>query len=124
MIAFASACTVETQWPSSMTHPTSQQCGIPRIEPLYPVDRIVRSRTITAPTCLRGQVERDATCPAMFMKYVCQSTRCSVIAGIMPEPSKRPAADGRMSESSGATESSRRHHGNGGRHLGRRLAGG
>ncbi len=34
MMAFASACTVETQCPSSITQPTSEQCGSPRIEPL------------------------------------------------------------------------------------------
>jgi hypothetical protein len=34
MIAFASACTVATQWPSSIMWPTSLQCGRPRIEPL------------------------------------------------------------------------------------------
>jgi hypothetical protein len=42
---------------------------MPRIEPLYPVDRIVRSRTMTDPTNLRGQVDREATTCAMFMKY-------------------------------------------------------
>jgi hypothetical protein len=30
---------------------------------------MVRSRTITDPTNFRGQVERDATTAAMFMKY-------------------------------------------------------
>ena len=28
------ACTVATQWPSSIRQPTSEQCGRPRIEPL------------------------------------------------------------------------------------------
>src|SRR6202162_1268199 len=80
MIAFASACTAETQCPSSITHPTSSQCGRPRIDPLYPVERIVRSRAITAPTCFLGHVARVATCRAMFMKYVCQSTRSGMAA--------------------------------------------
>src|SRR6266851_10383389 len=84
MMALASACTADTQWPSSMTHPTSSQCGNPRTDPLYPVERIVRSRAMTAPTCFLGHVARVATCFAMFMKYVCQSTR-SGIAAIMPE---------------------------------------
>src|SRR5881296_4151181 len=76
-MAFASAWMVATQWPPSRSWPTSSQWGMPRIDPLYPVDRIVLSRTITAPTCLRSQVERLATWRAMFMKYVCQSTRRS-----------------------------------------------
>lgn len=49
---------------------------MPRIDPLYPVDKIVRSRTITEPTNLRGQVEREATTAAMFIKYWSQDTRC------------------------------------------------
>jgi hypothetical protein len=57
--------------------PTSEQWGIPRIDPLYPVDRIVRSRTITAPTNLRGQVDLLAVTAAMFMKYWSQETRPS-----------------------------------------------
>src|SRR5579872_2229926 len=36
---------------------------------------MVLSRTMTAPTCLRSQVEREATSAAIFMKYWCQSTR-------------------------------------------------
>src|SRR5665213_1508396 len=39
---------------------------------------MVRSRTMTAPTNLRGQVERDATTCAMFMKYWSQGTRSSI----------------------------------------------
>jgi hypothetical protein len=38
---------------------------------------------MTAPTCFLGQVARVATWCAMFMKYVCQSTR-SGIPAIMP----------------------------------------
>ena len=45
------------------------------MEPLYPVDRIVRSRTMAAPTYLRGHVDREATTAAMFMKYWSQDTR-------------------------------------------------
>jgi hypothetical protein len=78
-MALASACTVATQCPSSIMQPTSSQCGRPGSEPLYPVDRIVLSRTITAPTCFRGQVERVAAWWAMFMKYVCQSTRAVIV---------------------------------------------
>src|SRR6266542_3103256 len=92
-MAFASACTVATQCPSSIRQPTSSQCGSPRIEPLYPVERIVRSRTITAPTCLRGQVEREATCWAMFMKYVCQSTRSLIRADYASRIAGRIALD-------------------------------
>src|SRR5262245_44455730 len=36
---------------------------------------MVRSRTMTAPTNLRGQVDREATTAAMFMKYWSQDTR-------------------------------------------------
>src|SRR5664279_2763963 len=36
---------------------------------------MVFSRTMTAPTNLRGQVERDATTLAMFMKYSSQEAR-------------------------------------------------
>src|SRR5512132_151238 len=78
MMAFASAWTVATQWPSSIMWPTSLQCGSPRIDPLYPVERIVLSRTSTAPPCLRSQVARVATTRAMFMKYSSQLTRSSI----------------------------------------------
>src|SRR5258706_6153069 len=57
------------QCPSSMTQPTSSQCGSPRTDPLYPVDSTVRSRTITAPTCFLGQVDRVAAWCAIPMKY-------------------------------------------------------
>src|SRR5262245_50812670 len=75
MIAFASAWIVATQWPSSIICPTSEQCGMPRIEPLYPVDKMVRLRTSTAPTYLRGQVDRVATTCAMLMKYSSHDAR-------------------------------------------------
>src|SRR5262249_18758249 len=68
-MALASACTVATQWPFSIMCPTSSQWGIPRMLPLYPVERMVRSRTTTAPTCLRSHVARVATWRAMSMKY-------------------------------------------------------
>src|SRR5512142_1669349 len=93
MIAFASAWTVATQWPSSIMWPTSLQCGRPRIDPLYPVERIVLSRTSTAPTCLRSQVARVATTRAMFMKYSSQLTRSSIVppgAGHRTVGSRRP----------------------------------
>ena len=51
---------------------------MPRIDPLYPVDRMVLSRTITAPTDLRGQVEREETTRAMFMKYSSQGARSAM----------------------------------------------
>ncbi len=65
---FASAWMVATQWPPSIRCPTSSQWGIPRIDPLYPVERIMRSRTSNAPTCLRSHVEREETTRAISMK--------------------------------------------------------
>src|SRR6266545_1295008 len=84
MIALASAWMVATQWPFSIMWPSSLQWGMPRIEPLYPVERMVLSRTITEPTNLRGQVERDETTCAMRMKYTSQGTRSmrEFIAGL------------------------------------------
>ena len=38
---------------------------------------MVFSRTITEPTYFRGQVDREATTVAMFMKYSSQETRGS-----------------------------------------------
>src|SRR6266542_3610063 len=55
---------------------------MPRIDPLYPVDKIVRLRTSTAPTYLRGQVERVATTCAMLMKYSSQDARGRMSSGI------------------------------------------
>src|SRR2546421_2247568 len=78
-MALLSAWMVATQWSFSIMCPTSVQWGIPRIDPLYPVDRMVRSRTITEPTYFRGQVEREATTCAMFMKYSSQETRASAM---------------------------------------------
>src|SRR5262249_2247440 len=51
---------------------------MPRMEPLYPVERMVLSRTMTAPTYLRGQVERDATTSAICMKYSSQGRRSRI----------------------------------------------
>src|SRR3989338_5894006 len=73
-MAFVSACIVATQWPFSIKCPTSSQWGIPRMLPLYPVESIVLSLTITAPTCFLSQVLLVATCFAMFMKYCSQFT--------------------------------------------------
>jgi hypothetical protein len=42
---------------------------MPAGEPLYPVARIARSRTITAPTAARLQVERWAATRQICMKY-------------------------------------------------------
>lgn len=52
------------------------------MDPLYPVARIERSRTTTAPTNLRSQVERVATSRAMFMKYSSQDALCLDMAGL------------------------------------------
>ena len=48
-------------------------CGIP----LWPVESMWRLRTITAATWRREQFEREATTPAMFMKYSSQQGRGS-----------------------------------------------
>jgi hypothetical protein len=69
--------------------PTSEQWGMPRIDPLYPVDRMVFSRTTTAPTNLRGHVDRDATTLAMFMKYSSQEARSAMVIS-----TKKPAETG------------------------------
>jgi hypothetical protein len=42
---------------------------------------MLRSRTMTAPTCLREQVDRVATTFATFMKYSSQLTRGGVAEG-------------------------------------------
>src|SRR5690606_17702780 len=47
-----------------------------------PVDKIVRLRTRTAPTYLRGHVERVATTCAMLMKYSSQLARGRLSSGI------------------------------------------
>ena len=46
----------------------SRQWAMPEGAPLYPVDRIRLSLTITAPTDLREQVERLDTSSAISMK--------------------------------------------------------
>src|SRR5580692_1083324 len=98
-MAFASAWTVRTQCPSSIRCPSSSQCGRPRIEPLYPVARMILSRTTTAPTNLRSQVERVATSRAMFMKYSSHETRFRMVTscildGVMPRAKSRLVAVG------------------------------
>src|ERR1043166_97168 len=62
-----------------MRQPTSVQCGMPAGAPLEPVARIFLSRTITAPTLARLQVERSATSRVIVRKYWCQLSR-SLIA--------------------------------------------
>src|SRR3989338_2481937 len=57
-----------------MRCPTSSQCGIPLMLPLYPVESIVLSLAMTAPTCFLSQVLLVATSFAMFMKYCSQLT--------------------------------------------------
>src|SRR5437870_1854154 len=47
-----------------------------------------RSRTMTAPTCLRSQVARVATSRAMFMKYSSQEARC---LSLTPRPWQCPS---------------------------------
>src|SRR5918911_3691989 len=90
-MAFCSACSVRWQLsrPSTtrMRHPTSSQCGIPEGLPLYPVVRILLSRTTTAPTARRGQVERVATSWAMRMKYSSHEGRAFFRAACSPEVS-------------------------------------
>src|ERR687894_503063 len=70
-----------------MRHPTSSQCGIPEGLPLYPVVRILLSRTTTAPTARRGQVERVATSWAIRMKYSSHEGRTLFSAACSPEVS-------------------------------------
>jgi hypothetical protein len=43
---------------------------------------MVRSFTITAPTNLRGQVDREETTRAMFMKYSSQDARGGAEGGL------------------------------------------
>src|SRR6266851_7058480 len=79
-----------------MRHPTSVQCGNPAGDPLYPVARILRSRTITAPTLARRQVERSATCRVIVMKYWSQLGRFITVFFGIPAPrplSPRKPAD-------------------------------
>ena len=61
------------------------------MEPLYPVDRMVLSRTITAPTNLRAQVDRDATTLAMLMKYSSQEARSGM--GFSTKKGPRPDSE-------------------------------
>src|SRR3990172_2543347 len=79
-MAFSSAC--EQRHSSSrvpllarllhLGHPPSLQFFVPRGVPLYPVETIRLSRTMTAPTLRLIQLLRmDATC-AIFIKYSSQ----------------------------------------------------
>src|SRR5260221_8626813 len=43
---------------------------------------MLRSRTMTAPTCARRQVERSATWRVIVMKYWSQLGRCGVDCGV------------------------------------------
>src|SRR3989338_751573 len=60
--------------------PVSSQCGIPLMLPLYPVERIVLSLTISAPTCFLSQVLLVAISFAMFMKYCSQLALCVILS--------------------------------------------
>src|SRR5579863_7796145 len=51
------------------------QCRRPAGAPLYPVAKMRLSLTMTAPTDLRLQVEREATARAMLTKYSSQLGR-------------------------------------------------
>src|SRR5213080_1008022 len=75
--------------------PTSVQCGRPAGAPLYPVARMFLSRTMTAPTLARVQVERSATCRVMVMKYWCQLGRSliSILRSRSWAPRSRHDAD-------------------------------
>src|SRR5437870_12262925 len=73
--------------------PTSVQCGRPAGAPLYPVARMFLSRTMTAPTLARVQVERSATCRVMVMKYWCQLGR-SLIARVSRDDPDRLRDEG------------------------------
>src|SRR5260221_2923210 len=48
---------------------------------------------MTAPTCFLSHVERVAACRAMFMKYVCQSTRSDMNANHLAEAGKAQGRD-------------------------------
>lgn len=60
-------------------HPPSQQFVIPRGVPLYPVEMIRRSRTISAATCRREQLPRRATTCAISIKYSSQPGRLKFV---------------------------------------------
>ena len=67
---------------------------MPRIDPLYPVDKMVFSRTIAAPTNLRAQVDREATTLAMFMKYSSHEARSAM--AVSTKKSCRPNSEGSL----------------------------
>src|SRR6184192_940867 len=76
--------------------PTSRQCGIPAGAPLYPVARMFLSRTNTAPTLARLQVERSATWRVMSMKYWSHDGRSLIALG--PPVSSTAEPDHRRDE--------------------------
>src|ERR687893_2964137 len=90
-MAFCSAWSVRWQLSRPSTtrirQPTSSQCGIPEGLPLYPVVSILLSRTTTAPTARRGQVERVASSWAIRIKYSSHEGRPLFSAACSPEVS-------------------------------------
>src|ERR687894_2572338 len=108
MIAFCSAWSVRWQLsrPSTIRikHPTSSQCGRPEGLPWYPVVRMRLSRTITASTARRGQVERVATSWAMRMKYSSQEGRTFFSASWEVEVSMVGSSKGSIEPVSCVTE--------------------
>src|SRR6059036_2381943 len=69
---------------------------------------------MTAPTCLRSQVERVAACFAMFMKYSCHPTR-ELIAAVLHAKSSTTESRGSRAQlqpaslwSAGALRSARK----------------
>jgi hypothetical protein len=74
------------------------QCGKPAGAPLYPVARIRRSRTRTAPTFRLRQVERSATSAAISVKYSSQLFRVRRRTGGVSE---MPSSSSKMAMSLG-----------------------
>src|SRR5215217_5339067 len=108
MMAFCSAWSVRWQLsrPSTilMRHPTSSQWGIPEGLPLLPVVRMRLSRTTTAPTARRGQVERVATSWAMRIKYSSHEGRTFFRVSCEREVSVVGSLKGSIEPVSGITE--------------------
>src|SRR5919107_1476065 len=107
-MAFCSAWSVRWQLSRPSTtrirQPTSSQCGIPEGLPLYPVVSILLSRTTTAPTARRGQVERVATSWAMRMKYSSHEGRTFFRVSWEREVSVVGSLKGSIEPVSGVTE--------------------
>src|SRR5918997_3837181 len=108
-MAFCSAWSVRWQLSRPSTtrirQPTSSQCGIPEGLPLYPVVSIRLSRTTTAPTASRGQVERVATSWAMRMKYSSHEGRARLSAECSSEVSTSARLKGSIEPVSCVAES-------------------